>query len=198
MIGRARRRRDKNNRNDRPVHRLTTSDGAEASLEEDRAAECATAGPVDKGYTGDGVEDEGFDYEEPQDPYTEAAAILAGTPNPVAGVAVVLGHLMNAGILDAGNLSLIGIDAESTASLKEAFDGNNSIDSLVEDLATAADLRTYRRVILEISEELGIMRDDARRDQLKSNLAGFALENNIEDLRIAYRLMRVERPDLLP
>jgi hypothetical protein len=132
------------------------------------------------------------------DPYTEAAATLAATPNPVAAIAVVLGHLLNAEVVTEEDLLLLGIDSEAVEAIREAFDNNNSIDELAEDLETAAHLRGYRRVLGELSEEVGVARDEERRDVFKQNLTGFALENDIEDLRLAYRLMRLERPDLLP
>jgi hypothetical protein len=132
------------------------------------------------------------------DPYTEAAATLAATPNPTAAIAVVLGHLLNAEVVTEEDLLLLGIDSEAVETIREAFDDNNSIDELAEDLETAAHLRGYRRVLGELSEEVGVARDEDRRAAFKQNLTRFALENDIEDLRLAYRLMRLERPDLLP
>jgi len=131
-----------------------------------------------------------------RDAYSEAAALLAGCPNPLAGLVVVIEHLRRLGAIGSEELAMLGVDDEEARALEEAFDNNNSIDELAEDVATAAHLRSYRKTIEELAREAGIDGEDGR-ERLKRNLAGFALENNIDDLRIAYRLMRLERPDLL-
>ena len=152
----------------------------------------------DRPATGSQHPAQGSDVRDDIDPYTEAAATLAATPNPTAAIAVVLGHLLNAEVVLVDDLLLLGIDSEAADAIREAFDENNSIDELAEDLETAAHLRGYRRVLGELSEEIGVARDEERGVAFKQNLARFALENDIEDLRLAYRVMRLERPDLLP
>lgn len=130
------------------------------------------------------------------DTYSDAAALLAGCPNPFAGLVVVIEHLRRNGAIGTDELAMIGIDAEEAQALEEAFDNNNSIDELAEDVVTAAHLRNYRKTLEALAKEAGIDGEDGR-ERLQRNLTGFALENDIEDLRLAYRLMRLERPDLL-
>lgn len=130
------------------------------------------------------------------DVYSDTASLLAECPNPFAGLVVVIEHLRRLDAVTEEELGMIGIDAEERAALQEAFENNNSIDELAEDVALAAHLRNYRNTIKEIAEEAGVVSESAR-ENLRRNLAGFALDNDIEDLRLAYRLMRLERPELL-
>jgi hypothetical protein len=130
------------------------------------------------------------------DLYSECAAMLASCPNPFAGLIVVIEHLHRSGAVDAEELAMLGIGNEERQALEAAFENNNSIDELADDVALAAHLRSYRKTIQEIAEEVGATSEEAR-ENLRRNLAGFALENDIEDLRLAFRLMRLERPDLI-
>jgi hypothetical protein len=132
------------------------------------------------------------------DVYMSTALTLAGGANPLGALAVVIGHLTTIGGVSPSQLSLLGIDEDELADLTQAFLDNSNLDELTEDLATATATRHYRRELDAIGRSLRIEPGTDAYRTLQRNLAGFAVDNDIDDIRIAFRLMKAERPDLVP
>jgi hypothetical protein len=135
---------------------------------------------------------------ESTDVYMRTAILLAHCPNTFGGLVVVIGHLLAADAITREQLATIGLNEPELEALNHAFEVNSNVDDLVEDLAVSAARRAYDADLGAICKELGLGQGTGEGQQFRSNLAGFALNNGIEDINIAYRLMRLERPDLLP
>jgi hypothetical protein len=129
------------------------------------------------------------------DPFQHVAGVLARTEDPVAGLAVVITHLLRSGRVAPSDLTRLGIVDEEAAAIVNAFDRNDTLIEIGRDLDTQAAVRHYRSQVAEVAAGLGIVAGSKAFDELQHTLASFAHDNDIDDLRIAYRLLRAEQPE---
>ena len=78
-----------------------------------------------------------------------------------------------------------------------ALNNVESLEELDQELEIRAAIRRYDKVLVEIANERGLLPGSESFKTLRTVLAGFAADNNLTDLRIAYRLLLAESPELL-
>jgi len=147
----------------------------------------------------DGIEAFPADDDEEEDTYLTAAMLLARTPDPATGLAIVIVYLLQLGHLEPGDLDKLGVSPEELGVLVDAFhDGPSSVERLSFDLSVQAELREFNRQIDTVAADLGIAPGTPGMAELRETLAEFALDNDLDDIVIAYRLLRAEHPERLP
>ena len=126
-----------------------------------------------------------------------AQAALQYCSNPVVGIAAVIVQLLNAGRISADDLAVIGVSPDEVEGLVNASLKGSSLRDFSYELEVQAALREHIRTIDEIGATLGLLASSAEMELLRQTIVEFALENNLADLGVAYRLLRAEAPDRL-
>jgi len=124
-------------------------------------------------------------------------AIIASTPDPSSYVGMIIAKLLELGVVGAESLEKIGITLDEIESLVAALNNVESLEELDQELEIRAAIRRYDKVLVEIGNERGLLPGSESFKTLRTVLAGFAADNNLTDLRIAYRLLLAESPELL-
>jgi hypothetical protein len=92
---------------------------------------------------------------------------------------------------------VLGIDPEEFGQLVEKLRTENPRETLDHEAQVYAAIRDYDAQIDDIIKDAGINVDAEKRSEIRSTLAKFAHENELTDLKIAYRLMKAEGSDPL-
>lgn len=131
-------------------------------------------------------------------PLIMIATLIAQTPDPLTTVAMVLTLLLRHGALTVEELATLGLSGDELTGMLQAVDDFEDTEAFTYELQVKAAMREYERVLELIAAERGIPRDSDAFVALRSKVAEFAAKNDINDLRVAYRLMLAERPNDLP
>jgi len=129
--------------------------------------------------------------------FAHVVAIIASTPDPSSYVGMIIAKLLELGVVGAESLEKIGITLDEIESLVAALNNVESLEELDQELEIRAAIRRYDKVLVEIGNERGLLPGSESFKTLRTVLAGFAADNNLTDLRIAYRLLLAESPELL-
>ena len=132
------------------------------------------------------------------DPVTRAAAALTETGAPTLALGLVVQRLLAEGAVSVESLAKIGLSSEEVEGLLEAFEGAETADEFEAALDLQAALRHYDRELAGIAGERGLSTSGAEYVALRSAIADFAEQNDLLDVRVAYRLMLAECPERLP
>lgn len=121
-------------------------------------------------------------------------AILSPSPEVRFEIEV----LLRRGVVTAESLATLGLSTDELTVMLQTVENSEDVESFTYEIQVHAALRAYDRTLELIAAELGIPKDSDAYVNLRSVLAQFSSENEITDLRAAYRLMLAERPsDLL-
>lgn len=131
-------------------------------------------------------------------PPVSIAKILASYEHPIPVLAHTLLVLLEAGRLKPEDVELLGIDAQELERIAKALDGSENVEQFQYNLSVGAAMGVYERQIGEILQERGAVLNEVQRDEFRTRLATFAHDNDVRDLKLAYRLMRAEGNDPLP
>jgi hypothetical protein len=132
-----------------------------------------------------------------QSPALVVAHFLASSPDPLRTLAETLVFLVNEEVLTTHALSALGIDASELATIAEHLAGTEPGESLRYAAAVNEAVLAYEAQVDEILASAGATLDADARTAFRVAVARFAYENNVPDLKIAYRLMRAEGIDPL-
>lgn len=139
----------------------------------------------------DTTEDEEFD------PLQAAVAAITARQNPLLFTGLIIAGLLHHEVVAAADFEKIWTTLDQIATLSQSMQDPQAAQELYESLSVMAELSRYDRVIESIATERGaVLGTDAHR-RLRTVLTTFAAENNVLDLRIAYRLMLAECPEKL-
>lgn len=131
-------------------------------------------------------------------PPVAIAKILASYEHPIPVLAHTLLLLLEAGRLTPEDVELLGIDASELGRIAQALDGSENAEQFQYNLSVGAAMGVYERQIGEILLERGAVLNEAQRAEFRVRLATFAHDNDVRDLKLAYRLMRAEGNDPIP
>jgi hypothetical protein len=111
---------------------------------------------------------------------------------------MTIAHLLDLGVIAAEDFAKIGITLDELDGLHQSLVESGSAEEFDNALSVRAAVRDYDRILEAIAAEREIVVGSDAHRSLRTTLAAFAVENDITDLRIAYRLMLAECPDKLP
>jgi hypothetical protein len=127
-----------------------------------------------------------------------AAVAITSIGKPAVGLALVIYELLERELVTLDELAKIGISREEVVAIVEAYNDSTSHEEFDYALETQAALRQYNSELADIAGERGVSITSDEYVALRSTIASFAQENDVLDLRVAYRLMLAECPELLP
>jgi hypothetical protein len=131
------------------------------------------------------------------DPGRTLAWMAANAPDPLEAAARMLAILVGGNVISLEQLAVLGIDPEEFGQLVEKLRTENPRETLDHEAQVRAAIRDYDVQIDEIIKDAGISVDAEKRTEIRSALAKFAHENELTNLKIAYRLMKAEGSDPL-
>lgn len=129
------------------------------------------------------------------DPFSPIVDAIGELNSPVATLALAIAMLTARGALGRREHLQLGLREETISTLMRCVDNNNTAEGLVEDLETYAALREYNKQVESIANSEGVVLPARDIVLFATDLARFALENSIEDLEVAARLLRAEQPE---
>lgn len=145
-----------------------------------------------------GHEDSDGQTDSDEDLITAAAYLLIKAEDPVTAIAMVIAQLLRSGRVEADALTKIGVTPDEVNSIVEATVKGSTLSEFSYELEVSAAVREYKREADLIGLELGLIPGTDKMDLLLQELSTFAADNDLTDLRIAYRLLRAEHPERLP
>ena len=131
------------------------------------------------------------------DPLQAVTATIAAQQNPVLFIGLVIAGLLHHEVVVAADFEKIGITLDELEALGKSMQESQTAQELDESLSVMAEIRRYNRVIESIATERGVVLGTDAHRSLRTVLTTFAAENNVLDLRIAYRLILAECPEKL-
>jgi hypothetical protein len=129
------------------------------------------------------------------DPARVIAHFLANADDPLLVLARALVMLAAEGVVTLEGLATLGIDRVELERIVSILSTDAPAANPQYAMEVRKAIEKYDTQIDEIIKDAGIVVDDEKRNQIRSTLAAFAHENEITDLKIAYRLMRSEGSD---
>lgn len=123
-----------------------------------------------------------------------ALDLLESCSDPAAELALLAVGLITRGAVTAHDLAKAGITPDELSGFFEALKGGrvSQRSDFARGLEVAAALREHRKNLEAIGTSLGMTPGSDELEQLGQRLAKFALENEIDDIKIAFRLMKAE------
>jgi hypothetical protein len=131
------------------------------------------------------------------DPARVIAHFLANADDPLLVLARALVMLTAEGVLTPEGLATLGIDREELERIVSILGTDAPAENLRYQMEVQKAIDEYDAQIDEIIAGAGISVDAEKRGEIRSALAKFAHENELTDLKIAYRLMKAEGSDPL-
>jgi hypothetical protein len=128
---------------------------------------------------------------------TTAVEAVASTSDPVAALAVLMMCLVQDGLVDVEEFERVGVPPSVASEVLAAVRDNSELDDLAFDLSALAAARRLNGQLATIAATLGVEAGTAEMVELRRTVASFALDNDVSDLSIAFRLIKAESPDLL-
>ncbi len=130
-------------------------------------------------------------------PASVIAYFLSSAQEPLSALAEALVLLVRGGVLSIHALAALGIDTGELAGIVEHLSGPSPQESLRYAAAVNEATAVFESQIEEILATAGVSLDVDKRASFRSTVARFAHDNNVTDLKIAYRLMKAEGLDPL-
>lgn len=131
------------------------------------------------------------------DPVMVLAHFVQSTGDPLLAVAHLLVRLVASGVLSHDDLAALGIDETELRRVVAILQSDAPSDALYYEAEVHAAIRAYEADVDEIISAAGVVLDEDQRAAFQTNLSKFAYENELTDLKVAYRLMRAEVGDPL-
>ena len=141
---------------------------------------------------------DGVDTEEGFDPFKVVLMTVASQANPVLFLGLIIAQLLEYEVAAPSDFEKLGITLDELDGLRHALQEAENAEELDEALSVRAAIRRYDRAIESIAADRGIILGTPAHRSLRTALTTFASENNVIDLRVAYRLMLAECPEKLP
>lgn len=132
------------------------------------------------------------------DPVHLATAALASCDDPALSLALVISQLLQQQVVSVDDLLKVGISQDEVVAIVAAYSESATREEFDRALEVQAALRQYNADLAAIAGDRGISTSSDTYVVLRSAIATFAEENNILDLKVAYRLMLAECPERLP
>lgn len=132
-----------------------------------------------------------------KDPAIVIAHFLSSCNDPVAMIARVVVFLLHAKRISGDDLRVLGLDEAELESVVAAVINAENEEHMSYNLQVHSAMREYEAQIDDILSTNNAVLDAEQRANFRTTLAGFASENNLTDLKIAFRLMRAEGNDPL-
>ena len=132
-----------------------------------------------------------------ENPAGAIARIANWSEHPITVIAEALLMLVQAKIIKAEDLGQLGIDEDELTAIVGALQGAESLEAASHGLQVNAAMSVYERQVDDILREKNLTLTGEQRETFRSNLAQFAYENGLTDLKLAHRLMSAEGGDPL-
>lgn len=141
-----------------------------------------------------------------ENPIQVLAHFASNTENPTQAVALLIKELASEGLLERQFLEIFGVtpdvqkswaqEAETTKLRKKAETAETTSKSRLDELEMEAAVQKavaeYERQIDEILDEEGLDLTVKQRNEFRSQVAGYARDNDITNLKAAYKAMKFE------
>lgn len=112
--------------------------------------------------------------------------------DPTIGVLYLLGALHKEGVLDEEDFYVIGIGNEELKRILNTLNSKFTYHEVRMDSYINGYLLKYKSEVDEVILKENLKLNHEERNYLMSRIARFAIKNNINDLKIAYRVMKNE------
>jgi hypothetical protein len=89
-------------------------------------------------------------------------------------------------------LLTIGIDRQELETLQAIVNSTFNYDTTLLELKVQEAIRVYQKQISELIEEERLSLSESESNEFTGKLAKFAHENDVNNLKIAYRLLKAE------
>lgn len=132
-----------------------------------------------------------------EDPGRTLAWMAANAPDPLEAVGRMLAFLVTGQTISQDQLAVLGIAPDEFRNLVEKLQTENPRQALSYEADVIEAIRNYDQQIDELITASGVTFTADERAALRQQLAAFASENSITDLKVAYRLMKAEGTDPL-
>lgn len=132
-----------------------------------------------------------------EDPARVISYFVANADDPLLVLARSLVMLAVEGVVTPEGLAALGIDHRELGSIVSLLQTDEPSMNLQHEVELQKTIEKYDTQIDEIVAGAGVIVGDGRRTEIRTALAKFAYENNLTDLKIAYRLMKAEGSDPL-
>lgn len=132
-----------------------------------------------------------------EDPASVISYFVANADDPLLVLARSLVMLAVAGVVTPEGLATLGIDHRELSGIVSLLQTDEPAVNLQHEVEVRKAIEEYDTQIDEIIADAGVIVGDGRRTEIRTALAKFAYENNLTNLKIAYRLMKAEGSDPL-
>lgn len=132
-----------------------------------------------------------------EDPARVISYFVANADDPLLVLARSLVMLAVAGVVTPEGLATLGIDHRELSGIVALLQTDEPAVNLQHEVEVRKAIEQYDTQIDEIVADAGVIVGDGKRTEIRTALAKFAYENNLTDLKIAYRLMKAEGSDPL-
>jgi len=132
-----------------------------------------------------------------EDPGETLALMASQAPDPLEAVGRMLAFLVVGETINLDQLAVLGIYPAEFQKLVEKLRTENPGETLSYEAQIIGAIRNYNEQIDEIVTNAGVAFTEDERKAFGQQLAIFASENSITDLKVAYRLMKAEGTDPL-
>jgi hypothetical protein len=123
----------------------------------------------------------------------EALRFIKNSPTPLLTLSLILIIIKKDKILSEVELEAIGLDKDEVDLLLSIFANTVDDKDKKDQLYINAHLRLVEREVDKIILENNLFDTESKKRELASRLAKFAIDNKIENLETAYRLMKSEQ-----
>lgn len=123
----------------------------------------------------------------------EALRFIKNSPTPLLTLSLILIIIKKEKILSEVELEAIGLDKDEVDLLLSIFANTVDDKDKKDQLYINAHLRLVEREVDKIILENNLFDAESKKRELASRLAKFAIDNKIDNLETAYRLMKSEQ-----
>jgi hypothetical protein len=123
----------------------------------------------------------------------EALRFIKNSPTPLLTLSLILIIIKKDKILSEVELEAIGLDKDEVDLLLSIFANTVDDKDKKDQLYINAHLRLVEREVDKIILENNLFDTESKKRELASRLAKFAIDNKIDNLETAYRLMKSEQ-----
>jgi hypothetical protein len=123
----------------------------------------------------------------------EALRFIKNSPTPLLTLSLILILIKKEKILSEVELEAIGLDKDEVDLLLSIFANTVDDKDKKDQLYINAHLRLVEREVDKIILENNLFDTESKKRELASRLAKFAIDNKIDNLETAYRLMKSEQ-----
>ena len=123
----------------------------------------------------------------------EALSFIKNSPTPLLTLSLILIIIKKENILSEVELEAIGLDKHELDLLLSIFANTADDKDKKDQLYINAHLRLVESEVDKIILENNLFDTESKKRELASRLAKFAIDNKIDSLETAYRLMKSEQ-----